>query len=349
MTADATSNSYRAAVLRGYRRLELEQFSIPEVGTGELLLRVRAANVCSTDVRKWDDAELVKRLGDRPLILGHEIAGEVVAVGSGVEDFQVGDRVAVDPIIREQLYGDSGELLGVGAAAGDPIRGAELLAKWGIGGGFGEILKVPVSSAMLLPDAVPFEAGSLVEPLADVVNSVNAAGDIAHRRCAVFGLGPMGLMHVAVLTHRGAEVLGVDLQDERRAKGLEVGAKATMAPEAVVDIDVAFIAAGRTGLVPAVGQALRALRRGGAAVLFASAPSGTRLSLDVNRLHYEQQRLVGVVGFERGHATEAFELLATGVIDVEAIRRPHVPLESIQLGFEQAGAPDVVKVAVDLP
>ncbi len=347
--------TFRAALLTGPRRIEVADLTEPVLARSEVLVRVRSTNLCPTDLKKWQDEKLAPLLRANPLALGHEIAGEVIDVGAGVTDIVPGARVAIDPILpchrcdecRAGRTDACTDVAGVGAAAGAPERNALLLSEQGIGGGFAELIKVPAAAVIALPDGLPFAAGSLVEPLADVMHSLEAAGAVDGRRCAVYGLGPMGLLHVQALRHLGAHVIGADPRDDRRAVALTFGAHETVVPEAMPSIDCAFVAAGGAGLVPAATGALNVLAVHGALVLFASGPAGAVLPLDANRLHYGRQRVVGVVGFRPRHARAAIDALVAGAVDVDALRTPRIGLDDLQTAFESVGRPGVLKPAID--
>ena len=350
---------YKAAVLKGHRELVPEEFAAPSVDSTELLVSVGAANVCQTDVKKWDDSALATRLHGRPLILGHELAGTVASVGAEVNAaFCVGDLVAVDPVIREgtryfeDAYGADRDperdlLLGIGAAAGDPVANAVLFETHGIGGGFAELVKIPAACAIKLPTGMTPEEGSLVEPVADVVRSVRTAGDVAGKECAVFGLGPMGLLHVAVLAHRHAHVIGIDPREDRRDAGGNFGATECRLPGETPPVDCAFLAVGGNALAQAFGEALGRLRRGGSLVLFSSGPSDMNIVTNLNRIHYGELRIAGVVGAMRSDLEGAVEVLRSGVIDVPALRHPRVEFAEVQRAFQLMGQPGVQKVGLD--
>jgi threonine dehydrogenase-like Zn-dependent dehydrogenase len=349
--------TYRAALLTSPRCLEISDIAEPALAADDVLVRIRSANLCPTDVKKWQDESLAPLLGSAPLALGHEIAGVVERVGAGVSDVKPGARVAIDPILpcgacaacaagRPAACTD---VSGVGAAAGAPDRNARLYAERGVGGGFAELVKVPRTALIELPDDLSFAAASLIEPLADVMHGIEAGGAVEHRRCVVYGLGPMGLLHVQALVHLGAHVIGADPRADRRATALAFGVHSAVAPEKVPVVDRAYVVAGGAGLVSAANAALAALDVHGAIVLFASGPTGCVLPLDANRLHYMRQRVVGVVGFEPRHATAAMQLLRAGAIDVDALRSPRIDLDGIQAAFESIGEPHVLKPAIDFP
>lgn len=349
------TTGYRAAVLADERAVRLEEFTLPVVEDGEVLLQVEAANVCQTDVKKWRDPALPDRLAGLPLILGHEVAGTVLATGqNGDPRIVVGDRVAVDPVIRQgrryfrSAYGREpaeGLLLGIGAAAGDPVANARLFQAHGIGGAFGRVLKIPEDCAIKLPPEVTTEAGSLLEPVADIVRSVRSVGEVAGKSCAVFGLGPMGLLHAMMLDDWGARVVGLDPRADRRDTARLVGVTEFALP--ADGVDVAFLAVGGVALSGAIDEALRSLRRGGAIVLFSSGPSDMKLVASVNQLHYGELRVIGVVGSMREDFEAALDAIGRGVIDVAALRHPRVPFAAVQTAFELMGKPGVQKVGLN--
>ena len=341
------SGTYRAAVLVGHQAFDLRTLAVPALESDDVLVKVQAVNVCPTDIKKWKDASLDELLRATPLILGHEIAGEVVAVGPSANGVRVGDRVAVDPVIRD-LGADGRETLrGIGSAAGPAKVNAELLRDRGIGGGFAEMVKVPAGNVIPLPDDLSYAAGSLVEPLADVVYSVAEAMPVRNRRCGVFGLGPMGLLHVEVLRHEGGRVVAIDPRVDRRENALGFGADEAVAPGDVGPLDCAFIVAGGAALADACEEALTTLEGNGRLVIFASGTPDAALSIDLNRLHYKRQTIVGVVGFRKEDAARAIVLLQAGAIDVERIRQPRISLEEIGRGFADTGKPDTFKFAID--
>lgn len=341
--------AYQAAVLTAPRAFELRSIPEPDVADHDVLIAVRAVNVCPTDIKKWKDDGLADMLGRTPLILGHEIAGEVVRVGARVKGIGVGDRVAVDPIIRSRDEAGNEVLAGIGSAAGPVDANALLLRDRGIGGGFAELVKVPAANVIPIPDDLSYAAASLVEPLADVVFSVEVAEPVKGRRCGVFGLGPMGLLHVEVLRHQGATVVGIDPREDRRGAAVEFGAHETAAPGSVGELDCAFIVAGGPALAPATEEALKLLRSDGVLVLFASGTTNAAVNIDLNRVHYRRQRIAGVVGFRRSDADRAIALLRNGAISVGRLRHPKISLAELGRGFAETGAPGTFKFAVDLP
>lgn len=345
--------TYVAMELDAHRHMARVEREHRDLLPGQVDIAVRAANLCPTDFKKWDDPFLPARLEGRTLPLGHEFAGVVTRVAPDVDGVAVGDRVAVDPVIRcgscpACIGGRPGfctALLGVGAAAGDPVDCADLAVTAGIGGGFAEHVVVPAANTIALPDSLSFAAGSLVEPLADVMHSIEAGALRDGDTSAVVGLGPMGLLHVLALLADGRQVIGVDLREDRRALVESLGV-ATYSPDEMPAADAVFVTAGGQGHAPATRTALERLAPGGRVVLFSSGPKGVQVPVDSNRLHYRRQSLVGVVGFDRRHALEAIRVLGTGSVDIDLVRQPAVPLAEIDTAFENILNPGVLKTAV---
>lgn len=339
--------TYKAYALVAPRTIAAINVATPDLGSGEILVRVRAANLCPTDIKKWKDDGLADLLRAAPLILGHEFAGDVVAVGPDCGSLVPGSRIAVDPVIRLDAPDGSEFLKGIGAAAGSAPDNIALLRDNGIGGGFAELVKIPARNAIPIPDDLSYQAASLIEPLADIVHGIAKAGEIKGSRCAVFGLGPMGLMHVELLSWLGADVVGIDPRPDRRAEALAFGANLAGAPGETPKVDVAFIAAGGPALVSACHEAIENLDRNGRLVIFASGTKSASLPLDLNRIHYANQQIIGVVGFRREDAASAISYLQKGAVDVERIRSPRITLAGLQEAFGRMGEPGTLKYGID--
>lgn len=342
------ADGYKAMVLTAPGRLELRDVARPGLRQGEALVRVEAVNLCPTDIKKFRDGSLEGILSEGGLILGHEIAGTVIEMGGDCGSVKPGDRVAIDPILRSRLQDGREHLKGIGAAAGSAPDNVALLRDEGIGGGFAELVKVPAANLIAIPDGLSFEAASLIEPLADIVHGLVKAGEVKGKSCAVFGLGPMGLMHVELLAFLGAEVVGVDPREDRRSESLAFGAGKAVAPGEVPAVDIAFIAAGGPALVPACGEALSVLAKEGVMVIFASGTKGASIPLDLNAVHYANQKIVGVVGFRPEDTQMTIDLLVKGAVDVKRIRHPLIGLDGLPEAFEKMGQPGTFKYGVDL-
>jgi len=363
---------YRAALLYGRETVRVEWVPVPLVEAREVLVRIHRANLCPTDLKKYyhlDSQAEATIHHSGPLILGHEAAGTVIEVGSEVTSFRKGDRVAIDPLIPCQtcVYCRNGDFpsclhpRAVGAAAGSVAEAVKMLTANGIGGCFAELVKVPAANLIAIPDDLSFAAASLMEPLADVLHSVEVAAAQPDEVAAVFGLGAMGLLHVQALVAKGVErVVGIDPLERRRALAATMGALQTIDPttsdpvEALKSMSdgigphVIFVASGGEAQKVCAREALAAVRKRGRVLLFASATPPAEVPVNLNAIHYGAIVLTGTVGFYRRHALRALRLLAEGKIDVAAIRSPTYKLEAIAEAFARYGAPDVLKVGLDI-
>jgi threonine dehydrogenase-like Zn-dependent dehydrogenase len=362
---------YRAALIKGLKNIEMGSMTLPKLGPGEALVQIRRASLCPTDLKKYFylDEQSARALGkSRGLILGHEAAGVVVDLGPGSTKVTVGTRVAIDPVLPcgRCDYCERGDfplcrnLRGIGFSAGN-IQDALDLFGQGIGGAFADYVKIPSKNLYPLPDGMDFDTGVLMEPLADVLNSLEAAGPQAEETAVVFGLGAMGLMHVRVMHAWGVQrIVGVDPLAERRAKAQEFGATQVIDPEQEDPVEalrgatrglgpeLAFICAGGRAQVSCTDQALHVVRKRGRVLLYASALPPAEVAVDINQIHYGMTTLTGTVGFYQRHAEQALQLLADGAVVASSIRKPAVTLQELPDAFEMSNRPGVIKVGIDI-
>lgn len=291
---------------------------------GEVVLRVRAAAICGSDLKVLGGAKRA-----RPgVCLGHEVAGEVWR--SAHPGMPAGRRVAVYPSY------------GCGAChlcrrGRDNLCVHKRTIGYALDGGFADHLRLPpemVEGLLELPPEVSFEEGALLEPLGCVVGSVDKLSPTPGDRVLVLGAGPMGLMHLLVLRARGAEVALCDPLVARRAAALRLGAALALAPEELEEgvrrwtegrgPDACVVAVGAPGLVE---TALRLVRPAGAVCLFAGFPPGSRLELDPNRVHYGELRLVGTHSLSRAEFRKALELVRRRQVDLRPLITHRFPLQ----------------------
>lgn len=365
-------DTYKAALLTGSKEIEVGELPVPSLNAGEVWIRLQCANLCPTDLKKFyhldkKSASLLSR--EIPVVLGHEASGYVVAVAPDVDQIRPGTRVAIDPMIPcfQCAYCKDGDyplcqnLLGLGVSAGLVEDAIHLLKEKGIGGCFAEFVKVPASQLFVLPDGISYEQAAMVEPLADVLHSVEAGKPIPGETAVVFGLGAMGLMHIRVLSSMGiTNLIGVDPLENRREKALTFGASQVVDPGAVDPVGVIrdatkglgaeliFVCAGGNAQKVCTDQSLKAIRKKGRVLLYASALKPAEMLIDINHIHYGLITLSGTVGFYRRHAEQAIQLLMNGVVDVDQLRTPVFTLDEIAEAFAISGQDDVVKVGIDL-
>lgn len=354
-TAGPRSNPMKALLLSAPGRLELADLEIPEPAAGEVLVRVAACGVCGSDVHGFTGAS-----GRRvpPLVMGHEAAGTVAAVGSGVSDLAVGSRVAIDSTVhcggceyctsaRENLCTQR-QVLGVSCG---------LYRRHGC---FAEYVCVPRRILHPIPDTVGFVAAALLEPLTIALHAVNlgAAGP-ATRSAVVVGAGTIGLACVAALGIRGVRrIAAVDFDAARLAQARRLGATDTFAAgddagrqaaawgRSSADTDGADLVIEAVGATAAARTAIDAATRGGTVVLVGNvAPT---IELPLQQVVTRQIRLQGSC-CTAGCYPEAIRLVAEKRVDLAGFVSRVAPLvEGPELFARlQRQEPGLVKVVLE--
>ena len=363
----------KAAVLHDIKNVEIEEVDIGDCGEFDVIVNLKKATLCPTDIKKYNgDKPDVKpallELG--PYVLGHEAAGIVTEVGQKVKGFSVGEHVVIQPMVScgECAYCKQGKgnmclnILGVGASAGAFADCIRLFKEEGIGGCFSNYIKVPESCLIKLPEELPLDAASLVEPLADVVNSVDTANVRGDDHVVIFGLGPMGLFHVVVAKYYGAKsIVCIDIDPTRLEIAQKLGADVCLNTS---DVDVVaevkqmneglgatkiFVTAGGKAQRACVEQALQMCAKQGTVCLFASAAfTHDDLTISINYIHYRMIKLIGVVGFGQEHGEKAIEILNSNFFDYKLIRNIELPLSQFDEAVLLYGKGANLKVGLDL-
>jgi L-iditol 2-dehydrogenase len=292
-------STMRAVVYRGINDMRLETVPVPEIGPGELLIKIATCGVCGTDLKKI-------HMGSHsaPRIFGHEMAGVVAEVGAGVTEFAVGDRVMSFHHVpcgqcyycRKNTPAQCPLYKKTGATAGfEPS-----------GGGFAEYIRVmgfvvANGGVVHIPDGVPFEQAAFVEPLMTVLKGTKLLNLAADDTVLVIGQGPIGLMHAALAARTGARVLTSDLFAERHAIAARFGLANPIhaGTENVVErvfaetegrgADAVIIAVGGNALIR---TAMDAVRPGGKVMLFAQTQHG-EATFDPAAVCVDEKTLLG--------------------------------------------------------
>ena len=331
----------------GRRDLRLEDIPEPQVKPGFIKVKVKACGICGTDLNEYLNGpifiptEKPHPLTGRtaPVTIGHEFAGEVVDIGEGVKGFEVGDRVAVFPVIH------CGECYFC-------RRGMEnLCVNFGVtglseDGGFAEYALVRPYQAYKIPESVSFEEAALVEPLSVGVRAVKKAGLLPGDSVVIIGAGPIGLSVLLVARASGAgKVIVVEPSRVRRKKALELGADIAIDPsgrsteEVVEDIvgetelgaDVSFEC---VGLNETFKTAVESIRKGGRAVILGVFKCLT--SFNAKGLVVGEKSIVGSVSHSADDFCRGISLIASGRVDVRPMITSRVGLEEIiERGFEE--------------
>jgi len=292
-------STMRAVVYRGINDMRVETVSVPEVGRGELLIKVATCGICGTDLKKI-------HMGSHsaPRIFGHEMAGTVVRVGEGVTNYAAGDRVMTFHHVpcgdcyycRKKTPSQCPLYLKTGVTAGFAPSG----------GGFSEYIRVmdfvvANRGVVRIPDDVPFEQAAFIEPVNTVLKGVKLLNLAADDTVLVIGQGPIGLMHAALARRTGARVLTSDLFPERHAIAARFGLKDPIhaGTENVVErvfaetegrgADAVILAVGGNALIK---TAMDAVRPGGKVMLFDQTQHG-EATFDPAAVCVDEKTLLG--------------------------------------------------------
>jgi L-iditol 2-dehydrogenase len=331
----------KAVVFHGPGRMGIETVADPVPEAGGLVIRVKAAAVCGTDIRIYKG---IKTRGVRmPSVLGHEFSGVIEDTGGDPAWFQ-GQRVAVCPALA----------CGRCAACREGASNiCEKLAAYGyeIDGGFAEFLHVPkafvaAGNVIPLPDRLSFEEAALAEPLACVINGQALMGVQPGEHVAVLGAGPIGLLHVLLARTKGAgRITAVQRSEERREAALAMGADAALGPEdaAGLRVDAAIVAVGSAELA---NLAARIVRPRGRINLFAGFPAGELPDFDLNAVHYGEHHVTGAFGLTLAQFGEALQLIASGNVPAARLVTHRVPLDRAMEAFALAGTGQALKAVI---
>lgn len=304
-----------AAVLYGKEDVRIERVPLPEAGPGEIVVRVRAALTCGTDLKVFRRGYHAKMLVP-PAFFGHEMAGVVHSVGRGVGAFSPGMRVvALNSAPCGNCYWC--------------VRGQENLCEDLIfnNGAYAEYIRIPArivsKNTLVVPESLPLEHAALTEPLACVMRGLEETGAKAGDRAAVIGAGPIGLMFMHVAQLAGLEVIAVVKRDEQIASARTFGAKEVVQVSGSGDTVAAVraLTPGHRGVDVAIEAvatpltwqwAVEMVRRGGTVNFFGGCAAGTKVEIDTNRLHYNDISLKASFHHTPAACRKAFDLLASG-------------------------------------
>ncbi|MEO0136624.1 MAG: zinc-dependent dehydrogenase [candidate division WOR-3 bacterium] len=336
----------RVAVYYNNRDIRIEQRPVPTIGDNELLVKVIASGICGSDVMEW------YRIKTAPRVLGHEIAGEIVAVGANVKNFKKGDRVFVSHHVpcNECKYCKKGY-----------HTVCETLKKTNFDpGGFAEYLRVPEINVkfgtFLLPDEVSYEVGTFVEPLGCVIRGQRFAEIKNDDTVLVIGSGIAGILHIKLLKAKGVKrVIATDINEYRLDFAQKCGAEVINAredvPQRVKDLNngcLADVVIVNTTALSAFDQAFAAVDRAGTLLLFAPTAPGVRIPMPLFDLYFKGVKIIFSYAAVELDIREAIELLRTKKIEVRDMITHRFGLGEIKKGFELVEkAGDSLKIIIE--
>ncbi len=341
-------NRMRVALWYNNRDVRLAERPVPQISPGEILMRVEACGICGSDVMEW------YRLDRAPLVLGHEVGGQIVAVGMGVERYKEGDRISVAHHVPCNTchycrYNHHTACQTLRETNFDP-------------GGLAEYLRLPAINVdrgvFFLPDYISYEEATFIEPLACVWRGQRVAGMQPGLSVLVMGSGISGLLHIQLAVTLGAtRVIATDINDYRLKAARRFGAKATIPAEVDVPARVRELNKGCpadlvivcTGATSAIIQALKSVDRGGTILFFAPTDAGVTVPLSINELFWRNDiTLTTSYAGSPADYQAALEIISAGTIPVREMITHRLPLAETGQGFQLvASAQDCLKVIVE--
>jgi L-iditol 2-dehydrogenase len=344
-----------AAVYRAVNDVRVETVPVPEIGPGEVLIRVHSCGICGTDLKKIHTGS-----HSAPRIFGHETSGTIVKTGEGVENFAIGDRVMVFHHIpcgkcyycRKKTFAQCSTYKKVGCTAGfEPS-----------GGGFAEYVRVMdwivnMGGLVRIPDGVPFEQAAFVEPVNTCLKAIKNLNLAPDETVLVIGQGPIGIMLAALAARTGAKILTSDLYPERHAIAAAYGLKHPIdaGKENVIEVakresegrgaDAVILAVGGNSLIRV---AMDAARPGGRVLLFAQTQHGDAI-IDPAAVCMDEKTLLGSysasVEIQNEGANLVFDGYSNG-FDLTQLVSHRFPLEEAVEAIAVASNPTAASMKV---
>jgi len=326
--------------------VRIEEMPIPEINDNELLVKVQASGICGSDVMEW------YRIKKAPLVLGHEMAGDVVQVGKNVEKYKVGDRVFVSHHVPcntcRYCLDDQHTLC-------DTLHSTNFYP-----GGFAEYLRVPEINVdrgvFLLPKEMSYDEGVFIEPLACVVRGMRIVGMKPGASVLVIGSGIAGILHIKLSRALGAgRVIATDIDEYRLETAKKLGADMIINAKENVTEKVKKYNDGRladivvlcTGALPAVKQAINSVDRGGTLLFFAPTEPGVEIPFPLFDLWNKGVKMISTYAGGPRDIADAIELIRFKKITVIDMISHKLPLSEAAKGFKLvAQAQESIKVVL---
>lgn len=313
--------------------VRIQEMPKPTAGPGEIIVSVVASGICGSDVMEW------YRVKRAPLVLGHEIAGDIVEIGKDVTEFCTGNRVVVTHHVPDNTCR---------YCRADHHSVCETLRKTNFfPGGFAEYVQVPKINVergtFLLPPSVSYEEGTFVEPLGCVVRSMRLANLQSGQNVLILGAGIAGVLNIKMAKYlKAGRIIATDSSPERRGMAKRFGANDVLDPKEDVPARVREIVGSEgadlviicTGALPAFDQGINSVDRGGTVVFFACPKPEERVQLNVNELWRNEVKLMTSYAAAPRDLKVAIERISSRQVTVSDMITHRLPLEKTQEGFQ---------------
>lgn len=345
------AETYKRSVFVGPKQIRIDELPIPKPGPRQALVKVKACAICTWEQRLYSGTE-----NYYPLAGGHEVAGELVEVGSQVyTDAKIGDRVIFAGLTRCGYCESCRKGLdGICDNARKPFNDSDVTGP----GGLSEYVLIEDYQLYKSSNDVPFEELCLTEPVSCVTRSIRSAKLERTDNVIVVGAGIMGLLHILLAKQAGTRVIVSEPNDKRAAFAKELGADAIIDPvnESFQDrveeltngrgADAIFVA---VSIAAAVEQSIDALAKGGRAMVYASIyPRGTKISVDPNLFHGKEIVLSGTVSQDKEDFLQATHMIAEKIINVKPFISKVFPFSQLEEAIQAAISPETYRVIITM-
>lgn len=328
----------KALVFEGPQNIVIKDVPVPHVEQGEILVKVKFAGVCGTDIRIFQGTKAIKA----PRITGHEFAGDITAIGDGVVGYEVGERVTVYPMLA------CGECYVCKEGRTNICVNRKTIG-YEIDGGFAQYVKIPAAAVkngnvIKLPDNISYQEAAASEPFAAALNGIHQAKLHEGQYLAVVGCGPIGLAHVQLGKQYKARVIAIEPQPAKRELADMLGAEYVVDPQTEnLPARILEITGGRgvdsllldVGVPRVIEQSLQLVRKGGRFVLFAGCPQGSSITIDPNWIHYREIDFTGASSSTPENQREIVEMVNKGQISIKDLITSELPFGQWETAFNQ--------------
>lgn len=328
-------------------KLKLEEIRTPIPSDGEILVRIKSALTCGTDLKAFIRGHPMIPM---PTVFGHEFSGIVEQAGRGVKKFSRGSEImAVHSAPCDRCYFCRKKLFNL----------CEKIMETKVLGAFAEFVLLPKHvvkhNVFLKPASLSFAEAAFLEPLSCVVHSINSVNLSRGNTAVIIGAGPIGLLHLMVLKTKGMKAVVVEKRPKRVKKARELKADCVINPEKDNVINRVMKYTGNngadivfecTGVSDVWESSVWMLRKGGTVVLFGGCRQGSQVTYDAGRIHYDEITLKGIFHFTPQDVAQAYKLLVNGKIKVKGLISGEYPLYKLKTAFDRLASGDGIKYAI---
>ncbi|MDJ1632140.1 NAD(P)-dependent alcohol dehydrogenase [Bacillus velezensis] len=327
----------KAAVMHNTREIKIETLPVPEINHDEVLIKVMAVGICGSDLHYYTNGRIGNYVVEKPFILGHECAGEIAAVGSSVDQFKVGDRVAVEPGVT------CGRCEACKEGRYNLCPDVQFLATPPVDGAFVQYIKMRQDFVFSIPDSLSYEDAALIEPFSVGIHAAARTKLQPGSTIAIMGMGPVGLMAVAALkAYRAGTIIVTDLEPARlevakkweRLMSSMSGNRMPVKKSKRSRMAEALMRLGNSGNPAALQSALASVRRGGKLAIV-GLPSQNEIPLNVPFIADNEIDIYGIFRYANTYP-KGIEFLASGIVDTKHLVTDQYPLEKTQEAMERA-------------